>query len=135
MAEPEPRSRPARVRRRVLICAPGRGRVVNGPAPRGLIPLIRPVPGPVDRLTAAVYRPRMPPSRAGSREASGLLMCPVGSGAPGRAVSENGRLCHGDGPPGMRHRRQTALMLTIPLYSQLVINADLSDAMDAGLPR
>jgi hypothetical protein len=80
MAEPEPRSRPARVRRRrVLICAPGR--VVNGPAPRGLFTLIRPVHVSVDRLTAALCRPRMPLSRAGSRHARRLLMCPVPSGS------------------------------------------------------
>ena len=58
----------------------------------------------------------------------------VPSGAPGRAVSENGRLCHGDGPPGTRHRRQTArqtglsprqtaLMLTTPSSASLVLSA------------
>jgi hypothetical protein len=60
------------------------GALATGRRREALITLIRPVHVSVDRLTAAVCRPRMPLSRAGSRHARRLLMCTVPS-APGRA--------------------------------------------------
>lgn len=48
-------------------------------------------------------------------------MCPVPS-APGRAASENGRLCHGDGPPRHASPLGTGLDISIKQVAEMVVD-------------
>ena len=65
------------------------------------------------RLMAGVCQPMMPRSRAGVVGARGGCSCALWHRLLGRPVSDNGRLCHGDGGHAGGHRCRRAFMLTI----------------------